>query len=61
MKKSDFREDGRERKKINKLFTSKGSVRIAKNCDIGLEKEFHASITVFLIYQQRVSPYSKKL
>ena len=28
----------RERKKINKLFTSKGSVRIAKNCAIGLDK-----------------------
>ena len=31
-----LREDGGEKKK--KLFTRKGSVRIAKNCDIGLEK-----------------------
>ena len=34
--KRDFREDGGEEKK--KLFTSKGSVCIAKNCDIVLEK-----------------------
>ena len=32
-----LREDGREREKKKKI-TSKGSVRIAKKCDIGLEK-----------------------